>query len=266
MTSENGLSPTNGALSALNSEPFETSQFETRSGRQLSYSREQASRFAKQIAGDFNPLHDTDAKRFCVPGDLLFVTLLREYGVAHHTHVEFSNMVDDQMMFELPEHVEDNFELVDSKGKSCLTMKLQGARETNTAFVAALTESYVRFSGQTFPDILVSLMQANNVMINPGRPLVIYKSMQVKLVDGAVESFATRSEQELQLDLVSSTMDIDGKKATALLEFQLSMAGIQLGHGSKVMLLGGLRAYDQHAIDDIVEQYNSWKERYVAPA
>ena len=36
----------------------------------------QASTFAKEIAHDFNPLHDADAKRFCVPGDLLFSLVL----------------------------------------------------------------------------------------------------------------------------------------------------------------------------------------------
>ena len=56
--------------------------FQTRDGDKLRYSQEQASRFAKEVAGDFNPLHDVGSRRFCVPGDLLFVTLLSEYGVA----------------------------------------------------------------------------------------------------------------------------------------------------------------------------------------
>ena len=30
---------------------------------------DQASNFAKAIAGDFNPLHDPDNRRFCIPGD-----------------------------------------------------------------------------------------------------------------------------------------------------------------------------------------------------
>ena len=43
----------------------------------VSVTREQASRFAKSIADDCNPLHDIDAKRFCVPGDLLFSMVLK---------------------------------------------------------------------------------------------------------------------------------------------------------------------------------------------
>ena len=42
----------------------------------LRISADQASNFAKAIAGDFNPLHDPDNRRFCIPGDLLFTVLL----------------------------------------------------------------------------------------------------------------------------------------------------------------------------------------------
>jgi hypothetical protein len=38
----------------------------------ISIVAEQASMFAKEVAHDFNPLNDVEAKRFCVPGDLLF--------------------------------------------------------------------------------------------------------------------------------------------------------------------------------------------------
>ena len=46
----------------------------------------QASTFAKEIAHDFNPLHDADAKRFCVPGDLLFSLVLEKYGLSENMH------------------------------------------------------------------------------------------------------------------------------------------------------------------------------------
>lgn len=241
-------------------------QFQTRDGRGLSYSQQQASRFAKQVAGDFNPLHDIDSRRFCVPGDLLFVTLLSEYGVATRTDVEFSNMVDDQMRFELPAQVDDTFELVDSKGKSCLSLSLQGHRERDEAFISSLLQSYVKFSGKTFPDILVMLMKDNNVMINPARPLVIYKSMRVNLNDNAAAVLAKSDDKELQLKLASTDMLIEGKKATATLNFELSVGDTKVGDGNKIMLLGGLREYDQEAIDAIVSQYNTWKEAYVPQA
>ena len=218
--------------------------FQTRDGNKLCYSQEQASRFAKEIAGDFNPLHDIGSRRFCVPGDLLFVTLLSMYGVATRTQVEFSNMVDDQMEFELPAEVDEEFELVDTRGKSCLTLTFSGERERNARLVSSILENYVKFSGKTFPDILVAQMQENNVMINPARPLVIYKSMQISLQDGAADALQASASKKLELQLASSDMAIEGKKATTNLNFELLIDGSKIGEGNKVMLLGGLRDYD----------------------
>ena len=47
------------------------------------FSREQGSNFAKKMANDYNPLHDVDSKRFCVPGDLLFSLVLKKYGLSN---------------------------------------------------------------------------------------------------------------------------------------------------------------------------------------
>ena len=50
----------------------------------VTITREQGSQFAKKVADDFNPLHDADAKKFCVPGDLLFSLVLSRYGVSEN--------------------------------------------------------------------------------------------------------------------------------------------------------------------------------------
>ena len=59
----------------------------------ISITAEQASTFAKEIAHDFNPLHDVDAKRYCVPGDLLFSLALEKYGLSQQMHFTFAGMV-----------------------------------------------------------------------------------------------------------------------------------------------------------------------------
>ena len=59
----------------------------------FSFSRKQACEFAKQVATDFNPIHDEDAKRFCVPGDLLFAVLLHKYGLTEQLSCTFNGMV-----------------------------------------------------------------------------------------------------------------------------------------------------------------------------
>ena len=46
--------------------------FYQRANNKVSFTRQQASDFAKKVGDDFNPIHDVTAKRFCVPGDLLF--------------------------------------------------------------------------------------------------------------------------------------------------------------------------------------------------
>ncbi len=35
-----------------------------------------------RVVDDFNPIHDEDNKRFCVPGDLLFSVLLANVGLS----------------------------------------------------------------------------------------------------------------------------------------------------------------------------------------
>jgi hypothetical protein len=45
------------------------SPYFTKQDQSVFISAQQASDFAKKIAGDFNPIHDVGAKRFCVPGD-----------------------------------------------------------------------------------------------------------------------------------------------------------------------------------------------------
>jgi hypothetical protein len=62
-------------------------------GRHVLISPDQGSRFAKDIAGDFNPIHDADSRRFCVPGDLLFALVLARYGVSACMHCRFVGMV-----------------------------------------------------------------------------------------------------------------------------------------------------------------------------
>nr|MBX2883783.1 DUF3581 family protein [Granulosicoccus sp.] len=103
---------------------------------------------------------------------------------------------------------------------------------------------------------LVSLMQQENVMINPARPLVIYKSLRVEL--DQMEGL------DIQLELDKTTLAVDGKKGEATLEFVLKSAGQIMGRGQKIMLLGGLRDYDQDAIDAIVDEYRRWQRAYHA--
>ena len=137
----------------------------------ISFTREQGSNFAKQVADDFNPIHDPDSRRFCVPGDLMFSVILARYGLSRHMEFKFTGMVDETVELVLPE---DTPELVisDSAGKQYLTIARSGENSLAAASIDALTRSYVEFSGHTFPHILVPLLAEQGVMINPDRPMV----------------------------------------------------------------------------------------------
>jgi len=214
----------------------------------------QASDFAKQIADDFNPLHDINAKRFCVPGDLLFSLVLERAGLHQEMSFTFSGMVTDGIALNFPSEISSSANIVDDKQKEYLNMTVSGACTKNSKAIEALTRAYVEFSGHTFPHILVELMKENKVMINPTRPMIMYESMSIHLDN--VEF------QDVALQLSSTTLDIDGKRGNACLSFDLVSQGSIIGHGKKFMLLSGLRDYCQDTINNIVAQYNDTKALY----
>ncbi len=213
----------------------------------IHFTREQASEFAKQIAGDFNPLHDPENKMFCVPGDLLFSVALAKLGLSQKMKFTFSGMVNDETTLIFHTGDTDNVEARDSDGKVYLSIERTGNSSSDEAAISSLARSYVEFSGQTFPHILVPLMQEQNVMINPARPLVIYESMEIDL--------DRLDFSNPELELTDTSFEVNGKKGHVRLGFILTEDGITIGSGAKHMALRGLRPYDQEAVDGIVQNY-----------
>lgn len=226
------------------------------SDNKISFTRQQASDFAKQVADDFNPLHDADAKRFCVPGDLLFSLVLEKSGLSQEMKFTFSGMVTDGIALNFPSTINSHAAVTDDNNKEYLTVDVTGDNTVNPETITALTKAYVEFSGHTFPHILVALMAEKQVMINPTRPMVMYESMSIHL--------EKLDFTEVKLSLAQSTLSIDGKRGVADLIFDLTSNGEKIGCGKKHMLLSGLRPYEQEVIDDIVEQYNSKKAQFLA--
>ena len=222
----------------------------------VSFTSQQASDFAKQIADDFNPLHNIDAKRFCVPGDLLFSLILERAGLHQEMSFKFSGMVTDSTKLNIPTEITTVASIVDDNQKEYLNMSVSGDYTKNSNSITALTRAYVEFSGHTFPHILVELMKECQVMINPTRPMIMYESMSIHLDNLDFE--------DIKLRLSSTTLDIDGKRGNACLSFDLVSQDKVIGHGKKFMLLSGLREYCQDTIDNIVTQYNNTKALYIA--
>ncbi len=231
------------------------SEYYSYSDQKLTFTRADASAFAKEIAGDFNPIHDPDNRRFCVPGDLLFAVVLDLFAARETMNFHFENMVDDRVEL-LVQSSADGLQLTDQSGKNYLEVSHRGEKLADSSANAALIDAYAKFSGKTFPFLLVDLMQSHQVMINPQRPLVIYKSMSIELNNTDCAHF--------DLSFSESSLLVEGKKGEVVLQFDIVGDGAIVGRGRKNMLLGGLREYDQDVIDELVSEYNDIKTRYLS--
>ncbi|MET0103921.1 MAG: DUF3581 family protein [Sedimenticola sp.] len=223
-------------------------------GGNVMFTREQGSRFAKKVAGDFNPLHDPESKLFCVPGDLLFSVALSKYGVSQHMRVVFSGMVGDATPLHFPEAEETNIEIADDSGKTYLSIERDGEISTDPQLVKTLTCNYVQFSGTAFPSVLLPLMKEHGVMINPDRPMVIYESMEIHLDRLDIT--------EPTLELCDTSLEFNGRKGNVCLEFCVRADGELIGKGAKYMALRGLRAFEQEKIQVLVDDYVATKAAY----
>ena len=224
----------------------------------LRISADQASSFAKGVAGDFNPLHDPDNRRFCVPGDLLFTALLQHYGVSQQMHFRFSGMVGANVTLQLEEDPGDEYQLRDANGKTYLHIDRGGEVTHDSRLIERLARNYVAFSGRNFPHILVPLLKDQGVMVSIERPMVIYESMGFELKRLDVPS--------LELRLAGSTMKVDGRRGEVCLTFEFLCDEAVVGTGSKRLLLSGLRPYEKGGMDRLVSAYLARRDNFLSSA
>jgi len=128
--------------------------------------------------------------------------------------------------------------------------------EKNSELINNLTQSYVSFSGQTFPHILVPLMEDKGVMINPARPMAMYQKM---LIDLERLDFSTI---ELEFDKENTHFDVNGKRGNVCLAFKMLSDQQVVGRGEKHMLLSGLMPFEKSAMDIVIADYVQWKKDY----
>ena len=218
-------------------------------------SAEQASMFAKEVAHDFNPLHDIDAKRFCVPGDLLFSLVLEKYGLSQNMHFIFSGMVGDSIPLNFPVSDAEQIDIADQQGKTYLQIQRSGPIIRDPVLIETLIRDYVAFSGQNFPYVLVPLLAKENVMFNIDRPLVIYESMTL--------NFNHLDFQQPTLEMLEPSMQVNGKRANADLFFAIKAADQLVGSGFKKLTVSGLRDYETEPMQAFVEEYLARKNQYL---
>lgn len=216
----------------------------------LSFTRAQASQFAKQVAGDYNPLHDEDAKRFCVPGDLLFSVVLQKFGLSQTLFFSFDNMITEASRITLP--VPSNTLRFADDNKTYITVERSGSNTMDAATIDSVIKQYVAFSGEAFPHILVPTMSAQNLMINPKRPMVMYQNMSLQF--NRVELKAPA------LVPLTPIFNADGKRGTVVLPFHWKDGDELVGKGEKTMLVSGIIDYDKPAMDELIHQYMGNKQ------
>jgi len=233
-------------------------QFYSKTNQHILISAEQASLFAKEVAGDFNPLHDPDSKRFCVPGDLLFSLVIAKYGLNQKMRFNFLGMVGHNIYLNFPETDAANFEITDDKGKTYMQIERSGESILDEQLLEVFIRDYVAFSGPNFPHVLVPLMEKHAVMINTARPLVIYESMSFE--------FEHLNFNTPKLKASENTLSIQGKRGDARLHFQITSENQRVGAGFKKLLISGMKDYDKSTIESFVENYLALKSAYKTQA
>ncbi|GAA0846521.1 DUF3581 domain-containing protein [Marinobacter szutsaonensis] len=213
----------------------------------------QASKFAKEVAGDFNPIHDPDARRFCVPGDLLFAVVVSRFGLSRNMTFRFRALVGDGVELLFRENGDDTIEVCDDNGKVYLEVTRSGEITRDEQFIEDFTRCYVAASGKNFPHTLKPLMESNGVMFNPDRPMVMYESMSLSL--------DTVDASSPELELSNADLEAAGKRGNVTLEYLLKADGKPVGDVTKRLVLSGLRPYCPEAMAEVIEEFYRLKAR-----
>ncbi len=251
-----------GLLSAIarfydiNNTKFMLKEFYSGPDDCVAITAEQGSLFAKEVAGDFNPIHDVDSKRFCVPGDLLFAIVLEKYGLSKTMNFTFTGMLGHDITLDFPATDEAQFDINGSHNKTILKVDRDGERSTDQAMIDALIRDYVAFSGHNFPYVLVPLMKKQNGMINLSRPLVIYDSMCLE--------FKHLNFTHPKVEMLEPELSINGKRGEAHLHFQIKSDDEVVGSGYKKITITGIREYEEGPMQDFVDNYLARKDKYLA--
>ncbi|MFT5880373.1 MAG: hypothetical protein ACI86X_001501 [Moritella sp.] len=222
------------------------------------FSQQQASQFAKKIANDYNKIHDVDNKRFCVPGDLLFSVSLAELGLYPSMKIEFTGMVKNDIALQFMSQGDNETAIVNAENQPLMQLETAGEPSHDSQLISKIIKDYVHFSGKNFPDILVPLMCQENLMFNPARALVMYKSMEISMSRVDLDT--------VQLKYGGATISVHGKRATVIYKFCFYNGDEKVGSGEKEMLLSGLIPYEEAAMNDVIADYQAAKAEYLSTA
>ncbi|HMT93956.1 DUF3581 family protein [uncultured Thiothrix sp.] len=229
-------------------------EFHKAEGNTVRISAQQASRFAKEIADDFNPIHNPDAQRFCVPGDLLFSLVLAKYGISPKMTFIFKGMVGDNDPLDFTPTDANAFDISNGADKVYLRVEREGEILKKPALAETLSRNYVAFSGHNYPYTIQPLLTSQQVMLNPERPLVIYERMLFELDTLDLENPTLEAKQ--------AELVVNGKRGEVNLNFAIKSVGKIVGHGFKRLLVSGLIPHNDEVAEKLVATYLGLKASY----
>ena len=229
-------------------------EFHSAEGHTLRISAQQASRFAKEVADDFNPIHNPDAQRFCVPGDLLFSLVLAKYGLSPKMTFIFKGMVGDNDPLDFSPSDAPEINISNGADKVYLRVEREGEILKNPELAETLSRNYVAFSGHNYPYTIQPLLTSQNVMLNPERPLVIYERMLFELDDLNIKNPVLEAKQ--------AELVVNGKRGEVNLNFAIKSEGLVVGRGFKRLLVSGLIPHDDAVAEQLVAAYLALKTNY----
>ena len=162
----------------------------------------------------------------------------------------------------LPARVEGRLHLLDEREREVMGWLAEGEHVAGSEFARKLVLEYVRFSGRAFPGMLVPMMRESGSMVNPARPLVIYKDMAIRLDADAVNAgLANGCEVVLEPGDHKLTVN-DNKKGAAQLHFSVRLNDVVVGDGEKHFVLSGLRPIENEVLDALVAEYEQRKDEW----
>ena len=235
------------AIVASGHEPL--SAFYYQDGERLRVSADQGSRFAKQVAGDHNPLHDVEAPRFCVPGDLLFALISHRYGLSRRFALSFKGMLRADTPLVFPPRSGSEFTIAGDDGREYVRVTHETPLPSDEAARLALIRAYVGCSGETFPDRLCPLLAEAGVMFNPQRPFLVYDSMALDLERAPGANVAVVPQD--------ASLTVNGKRADVQFDYRIVDGDGVIGHAAKWMVVSGLRAYDDDTMTAVIDAYHA---------
>jgi len=233
-------------------------EFYSQKDSSFRFTQQQASRFAKTVANDYNKIHDVDNKRFCVPGDLLFAVSLAKFGLSETMKINFTGMVKNDVDLQFSPLLNNKTAIVNADEQAFMELELGGNTSYDEEIISKIIKEYVQFSGKNFPDIMVPLMRSENLMFNPARALIMYKCMQINLTRVDVKSIALKFDEAI--------ISVQGKRATVTFKFDFYEGDEKVGTGQKEMLLSGLIQYEESVMDGVIADYQAAKTKYLSAA